>query len=300
MRIAVVGASGLIGRHLTARLTARGDEVVVLSRRATAVPGAHTVIRWDPAIDAAPTELASVDAVVNLAGESIVGRWSESKKQKIRDSRVLTTAKLAAVVGSGGPAVLVNASAVGFYGDGGDEELTEASAPGVGFLAEVCKQWEAAAEAGRARGARVVLARTGLVLAREGGALPPMARATRFGMGGPLAGGRQFYPWIHISDVAGAFLWALDNASINGPVNVSAPIPVPQRELAKALGQELHRPAIVPALRPALRLLLGEAADIVLASQRVIPKVLTDSGYRFNAPNLADALHRELGEGRAV
>ena len=295
VKIAVVGGSGLIGRHLTVLLSGRGDEVVVVSRRATPVPGAHTVLRWDPVADAVPVALGDVDAVVNLAGESIVGRWSDSKKRAIRESRVVTTTKLAEVVGSGGPSVLVNASAVGFYGDRGDAELTEQSAPGTGFLADVCKEWEAAALTARPRGARVVVARTGLVLAREGGALPPMARATRFGMGGPLGGGRQFYPWVHISDVVGAIAWALDNDSITGPMNVTAPIPVPQREIATALGQELHRPAIIPALRPAIRLLLGEAADLVLMSQRVVPRALTQSHYRFNAPNLADALHRELG-----
>ena len=295
MKIAVAGGSGLIGRHVTAFLSARGDEVVVLSRRGTPVPGAHTVLRWDPAAAVVPVELAEVDAVVNLAGESIVGRWTESKKQRIRESRTVTTKKLAEFVGEGGPGVLVNASAVGIYGDRGDAELTEQSGPGSGFLVDVCKEWEAAALSARSRGARVVLARTGLVLAREGGALPPMARATRFGLGGPLAGGRQFYPWIHVSDVVGGIVWALDNAGVTGPVNLTAPIPVPQRELASALGQELRRPAIVPAIRPAIRLLLGEAADLVLMSQRVVPKVLTDVGYRFNAPNLADALHRELG-----
>jgi uncharacterized protein len=295
MKIAVAGGSGLIGRHLTAFLSGRGDDVVVLSRRATPVPGAHTVLRWDPAADVAPAELVEVDAIVNLAGESIVGRWTESKKQRIRESRVVTTTKLAGVVGEGGPPVLVNASAVGIYGDRGDSALTEQSTPGTGFLADVCKEWEAAALSARGTGARVVLARTGLVLAREGGALPAMARATRFGLGGPLAGGRQFYPWIHISDVVGAIVFALDNTGLSGPVNVTAPIPVPQRELASALGQELRRPAIVPALRPAIRLLLGEAADLVLMSQRVLPTALTEAGYRFNAPNLADALHRELG-----
>lgn len=295
MRVCVVGGSGMIGSRLVADLAARGDEVVVVSRRAGS-NGQTSAVRWDPAEGPPPhAALAGADAVVNLAGHPIVGRWSAAKRRAIRDSRVVTTRYLAEALGAGaGPATLVNGSAVGFYGSRGEDELTEESGPGTGFLAEVCQEWEAATGAAASGGVRVVRARIGLVLDRNGGALPVLARLTKLLAGGPVGGGRQWYPWIHATDVSRALMACIDDAGLSGAVNVVGPAPSRQREVASTLGRVMGRPAFMPTPAAALRLALGEAADLVLMSGRVLPAALGASGFTFSEPSLEGALRAEL------
>ena len=297
MRVTIVGGTGLIGTRLTAGLASRGHTVTVVSRHERSVPGAVGHVTWDPATGGPPAEVMNADAIVNLAGTPVAGRWGAARKQAIRDSRVVTTARLVEAIAAAAipPSVLVNGSAVGHYGDRRDEELTEASAPGTGFLAELCVEWESTAMLAADSGCRVVLSRTGIVLAKEGGALAPMARATKLGAGGPLGNGRQWWPWIHIDDVVEALAVAIEDGTTRGPINLTAPNPARQGDLAKALGRALHRPAIMPAPTFALRLALGEAAEFLLNSQRALPAALTANGYQFRHTDLAAALDAELG-----
>jgi len=258
------------------------------------------VARWDPESGALDSSaLAGVDAVVHLAGESVAGgRWTEAKKRRIRSSRVDGTRGLAASLArlERPPRVLVSASAVGYYGDRGAELLREGSAPGTGFLAEVCQEWETATEpAARAR-IRVVRLRIGMVVSRRGGALAAMLTPFRLGAGGPVGGGAQWVSWIAIDDLVAAILHALDTASLAGAVNAVAPEPVQNRELARTLGRVLGRPALLPLPAFAARLLLGQMADeLLLASARVEPARLQATGFAFRHPTLEDALRHELG-----
>jgi uncharacterized protein (TIGR01777 family) len=243
--------------------------------------------------------LTGVQAAVHLAGESIAGaRWSADTKRRIRDSRVLGTRLLAESLArlSPRPRVLVSASAVGIYGDRGDELLDEGSPTGSGFLAEVGKEWEAATAPAADAGIRVVHLRFGIVLAREGGALPRMVRPFRLGAGGPIGNGRQWMSWIALADAVGAVLEVLGNQGASGPVNAVAPQPLRNADFAAGLGAALHRPALIPAPAFALRLLFGEMADAaLLASQRVKPARLGALGFRFRYPTLAEALRAILG-----
>lgn len=293
MHVFVTGATGLIGRAVTAALLERGDSVTALSRSAGAVralPRGVRVLEGDPTAPGRWEEaLAGCDACLNLAGESLDARWTAERKRRIRESRVRSTARVAAIVAAGGPGVLVSGSAVGFYGDRGDEELDERSAPGQGFLAEVCREWEDAAAPAAAR-ARVVLLRTGLVFAAEGGALPRLALPFRLLVGGPLGDGAFWQPWIHLSDVVGLALLALEDPRARGPLDVVSPAPVRNRELARALGETLRRPAFLPTPAAAVRLALGELAGAALASQRVLPRRALELGYRFRFPELRPAL----------
>jgi len=296
MRIAVTGASGFVGRALVAALRADGILVHALVRGAVG----PDEIGWDPAtgrIDAG--RLEGMDAVVHLAGESIAGgRWTAARKARIRQSRVDGTGLLARTLASlrQPPAVLVSASAVGIYGHRGDEALTESSAPGTGFLAEVVAAWEAAAEPAAAAGIRVVLTRTGMILDPDGGALEQMLPPFKLGVGGPMGGGRQWTSWITLEDMVAVIRWAIATPGLTGAVNVVAPAPVRNAELARALGAALHRPAVVPAPAFALRLMFGEMADeMLLASQRCLPDALLTSGFRFRHPELLPALRAVLG-----
>ncbi len=293
MHVLVTGATGLVGRALCAELLRAGHRVTALSRSAApALPAGAEPLRGDPAA-AGPWQevLRSCDACVNLAGEPLAaGRWNAARKRRIRDSRLLSAARAAEAVAAGGPRVLVQGSAVGFYGDRGDEPLTERSAAGEGFLAETCAAWEAAAAPAAAR-ARVVLLRTGIVLAREGGALPRMALPFRLLAGGPIGDGAFWQPWIHLADEVGMILWALGEERAEGPLDATAPAPLRNRELAAALGEALHRPAFLPAPALAVRLALGELADAVTASQRVLPEKALALGYRFRFPEAGPALH---------
>jgi uncharacterized protein len=295
VHVFVTGATGLIGRALSGALLARGHVVTALSRSpdaASRLPVGVRHIQGDPASPGRwEEELARADACVHLAGEPIVKglRWSAETKRRIAESRIRSTERVAAVIAAGGPSVLVSGSAVGFYGTRGDEVLDEASPAGQGFLAEVCLAWEAAAEQARDR-ARVVRVRTGIVLARGGGALPKLVLPFKLFGGGPIGGGAAFQPWIHLADEIGLLLLALEDERVEGPLDATAPEPVRQRDLAKAIGKVLGRPSFLPAPAAALRLAMGELAEVLLASQRVLPRKALERGYRFRFPEIEGAL----------
>ncbi len=297
MKILLTGASGLIGSALTAKLTDAEHEVTRLVR--SSPNRERREIQWDPSagrLDAAALE--GFDAVVHLAGESIAtGRWTAAKKERIRSSRVQGTRLLAETLArlQRPPEILVSASAIGYYGDRGDEELDEGSAPGSGFLAEVCRQWEAAAEPAGEAGIRVVHPRIGLVLSATGGVLAKMLPMFRLGLGGPIGSGRQYVSWITLDDLVGAICHVIATDSLSGPVNAVAPEPATNREFTRALGRALRRPARLPAPAFALRAMLGTMADeLLLASTRVIPRRLVDSGFAFDDPDLEPAFRRLL------
>ncbi len=294
MRVFVTGATGLVGGAVCGALLARGHAVAALSRAsgaASRLPAGARAILGDPTVPGPwQEELARCDACVHLAGEPVAqGRWTKEKKRRIRDSRVRSTENVAAVVSKGGPGVLVSGSAVGFYGSRGDEVLDEGAAPGSDFLAEVTRAWEAAAEPAAAR-ARVVLLRTGIVLAAGGGALPRLVRPFRLFAGGPLGDGTSWQPWIHLADEAGLVLFALEDERVRGPLNAVAPEPVRSRDLASAVGRVLSRPSVFPVPAAALRLALGEVAGVVLASQRAVPRKALDLGYGFRFREIQAAL----------
>lgn len=280
MRITITGASGLIGSKLAAALEQRGDEVTKVSLRA-----------GPPAADA----LAGRDAIVHLAGENVAQRWTARAREAIRDSREQGTRALVAAIEQADPRprTLVSASAVGYYGPHGDERLDEDAPPGDDFLAQVCQVWER--EANRASGLRVVTVRTGVVLDPNGGALSKMLLPFKLGLGGPVAGGRQYMSWIHVDDVVGIYVRAIDDPAWTGPVNATAPEPVTNRTFSKALGQALHRPAIAPIPGAAIRLLYGDMASIVTTGQRVIPKRALELGYTYRHPELVEALQAAVG-----
>jgi len=294
MKALVTGGTGFVGRQLLELL----DRPTVLSRdvsRGQRAVGqsAGRVVGWDPQAGPPPTEaFEGVDVIFHLAGESVAeGRWTSAQKARIRESRVVGTQNLVAGIARAKPRprVLVSASAVGYYGDRGEEELTEASAPGDDFLADVCVEWERAARVAEQHGVRVVLARTGIVLG-QGGALAKMLTPFKLGAGGPLGNGRQWMPWIHVADLARLYLHAADTTSIQGPMNAVGPHPVRNSEFTKALGRALHRPAFMPAPYLGLRLVFGEFAKVLFASQRVIPQVAIDTGFHFEYPQIAAAL----------
>lgn len=299
MHVFLTGATGLIGSALVHTLLGRGDVVTALSRSPDAprrLPPGVRHLSGDPTRPGRwEEELAATDACVHLAGEPIAaGRWTAERRRRIRESRVEATRRVAEAVRAGKPAVLVSGSAVGFYGDRGDEELDESAAPGTGFLAEVCREWEAAAEPARER-ARLVTLRTGIVLARHGGALPRLVLPFKLLAGGPLGRGRFWQPWIHLVDQLGLILFALDTPVVAGPLNAVAPAPERNRDLARAIGRVLHRPAQLPAPTLAIRLALGELAGELMASQRVVPRKALELGYRFRFPELEGALRELLG-----
>lgn len=302
-RVVVTGATGLIGRAVIGELTARGDTVVALGRdprRTTQALGSGVaVFGWPDSSNPPPAEaLDGADAVVNLLGEPISQRWTEDAKRRIRDSRVLGTRSIVAAIGAASPRprVLVSQSATGYYGPRGDERVDEDAAPGQDFLAGVVGEWEAEALTAAQHGLRVAVTRTGVVLAPSGGALEKMLPPFKAGVGGPIAGGRQYLPWIHISDVVGGILHCLDDEAASGPVNLTAPEPVTNAVFSKALGHALHRPAFAPVPGLALKLLFGEMAVIVLTGQRAIPTRLLGQGYAFRqaelGPALADVLRK--------
>ncbi|WP_427385252.1 TIGR01777 family oxidoreductase [Janibacter sp. G56] len=289
-RVAITGASGLVGGALSSSLRARGDEVIHLVRR---TPRAPHEVQWDPAAGTVPSAaLAGVTAVVNLAGAPInEGRWTPARKHELLHSRTDGTSALASAIAAGRTDIrLVNGSAVGIYGDRGDEILTEESAPGTGFLRELVQAWEGATAPAAGAGASVALARTGIVFSREGGAMGRVLPLARLGLGGPLGSGRQWWPWISLVDEVAALTHLIDRPDIVGPVILSAPAPARQRAVAKALGARLHRPAILPVPSPALKLVLGGMATEVLGSKRVSPGRLVDSGFTFAHPDLGSCL----------
>ncbi len=297
MRIAITGGTGLVGRALAAVLTGAGHEVVILSRRPGGVsgfPAGVSVEGWDTvSADRLIPVLEAVDGVVHLAGENIgSGRWTEKKKRRIRDSRVRSTEALAAAFAGCGtrPGVLVQGSAVGFYGPRGDESIPEATAPGTDFLALVCRDWEAAGESVEPLGVRRVIARTGVVLAVEGGALPRIVLPFKLWVGGAVGSGRQVLPWIHLQDEVEAIVHLLEDDGAEGAFNLAAPAAVSNRQLAHAIGKVLRRPSFVPTPGIALRVILGEMATLVLDGQRAVPERLLERGYEFRFPEVEGAL----------
>ncbi len=303
--VVITGATGLVGRHVAARFREAGWRVRALSRdpgRARRVlPGLAAAEPWDPRHGRLePAALAGADAVVHLAGAPVARRWTARVREEIRASRVDGTRLLAErlIDAVPRPPVLVSASAIGWYGDRGDAVLNEEAPPGEGFLAEVCRDWETAAGIAAAAGVRTVVLRVGIVLARDGGALPRMLPAARLGLGGPLGHGRQFWSWVHVEDVARLVLWAVETAGIEGPINATAPEPVRQAAFARELGRLLGRPAFLRTPGPVLRLVLGGFARELLASARVVPARATRHGFRFAHPGLGAALRDLLASPR--
>jgi NAD dependent epimerase/dehydratase family enzyme len=325
-RVTVTGATGLIGPQLTQALLLRGAEVTVLTRdpeRARAKLGEVTAIAWDPLAQAAPVAaLSGRDAVVHLAGAPVAQRWSSDAKRAIRESRVTGTRNLLAGLaacadanggeassgdagggtmdrgeassGGGRPRTLVSSSAIGYYGPHGEEPLDEDAPPGTDFLAQVCVEWEAEAGRASALGMRVVQVRTGIVLDAAGGALGKMLTPFRLGVGGPVAGGRQYMSWIHADDVVGMMLAALEDERWRGPINATAPEPVTNAAFSRALGRALHRPSLLPVPGLALRALYGEMAEIVTTGARAVPAKPLVLGYEFRHPQLEPALRAAL------
>jgi uncharacterized protein (TIGR01777 family) len=294
MRVAVTGATGTIGRALVAALTARGDEVTELSR-STNWPQPKAT---PPPLDA----LRGRDAVVHLLGEQIAQRWSDDAKREIRDSRILSTRNLVNALGElpegERPGVLISQSGAGWYGHRGDERLDESAPAGDDFIARLSVDWEDEAQRAEELGVRVVINRTGMVLS-ESGALAKMLPFFKAGVGGPVAGGRQYVSWVHLDDEVGAILFELDTEAASGPVNLTAPDPPTNREFSKALGRVLGRPAFAPVPALAVKALYGEMASIVITGQRAIPAKLAELGYRFKQPDLEAALRDATGSRRA-
>jgi uncharacterized protein (TIGR01777 family) len=295
MRIAVTGSSGLIGSALSHSLTADGHDVVRLVRRA---PTGPAEVRWDPhrgTVDTAGLE--GCEAVVHMAGAGIGDRrWTDSRKKELVDSRVLGTGAIARAVAAldTPPRVLVSASAIGIYGDTGDRAVDEDSPTGSGFLAELCQGWEAAADPAREAGIRTVHTRTGLVVAKEGGAWARLFPLFKAGLGGRLGDGRQFWSFIALHDEVAAIRYALDTAELSGPVNLTAPEPLTNREITAVMGRVLRRPTVAAVPESVLRLVLGELAQDVVGSQRVRPKRLLDAGFRFAFPEFDQAMTAAL------
>ncbi len=302
LRIAVTGSSGLIGTRLAAFLAACGHHVRRVVRRPPD-PDADE-ISWDPTtgrIDAAALE--GVDCVVHLAGESIAaGRWTQARKDAIRTSRVAGTRLLSETLAklAKPPRTLIAASAIGYYGDRGDETLTEDSPPGTGFLADVCRQWEAATEPAKQAGIRVVNLRIGVVLSAVGGALAKMLTPFKLGLGGVVGSGRQYMSWITLDDLVAAVHHLIVTDDVSGPVNAVSPNPVTNREFTKTLGGVLHRPTILPLPAPVVRLLFGEMGQaLLLAGTRAVPTKLQAAGFEFSHPRLEGALRHDLGKTQA-
>lgn len=299
MKALVTGATGFVGRRLVARL----PDCVVLTRdvaRAKAILGDVNAYPWDANRDRPPAEaLRDVEAVFHLAGESVAdGRWNAAKKQRLRDSRVFPTRNLIDGIAAAGlrPHTLVSASAIGYYGSRGDETLDEQSSAGSDFLADVCRQWEAEAVRGRDAGMRVVPVRIGVVLGRDGGALKKMLTPFKMGAGGVLGDGRQWMSWIHLEDLVSLMLFAASRNELEGPMNGVSPTPVTNRDFTKTLAGVLHRPAIFPVPKFAVRLAFGEVADVLLGSQRVLPRVAQQHGFEYRFPTLDGALRDILAK----
>ncbi len=297
MRVIITGGTGLIGRALAADLAAAGREVIVLSRnpqRSPAMPPGVRLEKWDGRTAQGWGDLADgAEAIVNLAGESIAGgRWTAARKRRIRESRLAAGAAVVEAVAAARqkPHVVVQASGAGYYGPRGDELILEDTLPGTDFLGQLAVEWETSTAPVEAMGVRRVVVRTGVVLSREGGALPRLILPFRFFVGGPLGRGRQWVPWIHITDEVRAVRFLMENPDAREPYNLTAPNPVPNAQMARVLGRVLGRPSWLPVPAPALRLLLGEMADVLLTGQRAVPQRLLEAGFIFRFPELDAAL----------
>jgi uncharacterized protein len=299
MRVTVTGATGRVGGALVGALLARGDEVTVLSRSPDKARRALGVdaVAWNPVAESAPRAgLDGRDAVVHLAGEDVAQRWTDDAKRRILESRENGTRNLVAGLRESDPRprVLVSASAVGWYGPRGDERVAEDQPAGSDFLAEVVTAWEREADRATDLGLRVVEVRTGVVLDKDGGALSKMLPFFKLGIGGPVAGGKQYLPWIHLDDIVGIYLAALDGRDWRGPVNATAPEPATNKDFSHALGRAIHRPALAPVPGLAVKALYGDMAEMVTAGQRAIPQRALELGYRFRHPDLDEALRSAL------
>ncbi len=307
VKVLISGSSGLVGSALARSLRAAGHQVPRLVRRRPTTPDAVSPkgngreLFWDPAAGALDSgALDGVDAVVHLAGENIAGgRWTAAMKRRISESRVAGTGLIArAVAAADPPPVLISASAIGYYGDRGDQQVDEQSVAGEGFLAGVCRRWEAATEPAAEGGARVVCPRIGVVLSRRGGALKKMLTPFRLGLGGVVGSGRQVISWIHLDDLVGVIEYALSHPDLSGPLNAVAPDPVTNRELTRTLGRVLRRPTLVPMPAPLVRLVFGEMGqELLLAGIRVAPARLVASDFVFRFGDLESALRHELRAG---
>ena len=302
MRVLVTGATGFVGRRLCEVLSESGFRVTALSRRPEMareiVPCVSQVYAWRPVEEAPPLEsLEQVDAVVHLAGESVVGRWNARKRRAIRESRVRATRNLVDAIGQAEPRprTLISASAIGYYGDQGETELTESMPAANDFLGEACRQWEREGARASEAGVRVVHLRIGVVLAAGGGALDAMLLPARLGLGGPLGSGRQWWSWIHREDLIGMVQHVLAGENLSGPFNATSSNPVRQKDFAKVLGRVLSRPAFLPTPGIALKLVLGGFATELLSSKKVLPDRIQESGYRFLFPDLEPALREIVG-----
>ncbi len=301
MKIVLFGGSGFLGTHLIQRLAPAGHTLSVVTRRPNSlidtVPTSVGVKSWFP-LEGLPSILEGADAIINLMGESIgAKRWSESRKQAIMSSRVETTRAIVDAIRKTAtkPSVLLNASAVGYYGNVPEGEVTESDPPGIDFLANVCVRWEAEALKAAELGVRVVMPRSGVVLARSGGALQRMLLPFTLFAGGPLGSGRQWFPWIHIEDEIRGMVFALENTQVSGPFNLAAPESVTMKQFCSALGKAMHRPSWAPVPSFVLRTLLGEMADaLVLGGQKVIPEKLLKSGFKFRYHGVEEALRSIL------
>ncbi len=302
MRVLISGVTGFIGSRLAETLTEAGYEVWGLSRdpgkARQKVPQLTEAFAWNPVAQQPPgNAFADVGAVVHLAGEIVAGRWTAKKMQRIEDSRVIGTRNLVkALEPLEQPPVLVSSSAIGYYGERGDTELSEEQKPGDDFLADVCQKWENEAKRAEDFGARVVLVRTGIVLAPGGGALQAMLPPFRMGAGGPMGSGKQWWSWIHRDDLVGIMQRAIEDETMNGAYNGTAPAPERQKEFGKVLGKVLRRPAFVPTPAFALKLLLGGFSTELLSSKRVVPQRLKEHRFEFRYPDLEGALRQALGK----
>jgi uncharacterized protein (TIGR01777 family) len=301
MRVAITGSSGLIGTALAGALLGDGQQVTRLIRRPPRLPDE---VRWDPrAADGGldPAAFDGVDAVVNLSGAPVAGGvWTPARKQELRASRIQSTRALVAALAKtpNPPSVLLSGSAIGWYGDTGMREVDEYGPAGTGFLADLVSDWEAAAQPARQAGLRVANLRSGIVLSRRGGMLRPLLPLFRLGLGARIGSGRQFISWISVTDHVAAVRYLLDHPGIDGPVNLTAPVPVTNAEFTAELARTLRRPAVLRVPAPALRAGLGEASGELLGSQRILPRRLLAAGFTFRYPVLAGALAAELAPGR--
>ncbi|MFO7496313.1 MAG: TIGR01777 family oxidoreductase [Desulfobacterales bacterium] len=295
MNVLITGGLGFVGRHLSRLLLEKGHHVTALGLRSNPalIPHPHfSYLSADTSRPGAWQEtVGEMDAVVNLAGKTIFHLWTERYKAEIYDSRILTTRNLVAALPQGRPVTLVSTSAVGYYGDCGEDTLTEEAPAGHDFLARLGRDWEAEALKAADQGSRVVVARFGIVLGADGGALEKMIPAFRSYLGGPLGDGTQWFPWIHIGDLTAALAFALDSESAAGPMNFTAPNPVRNRELVRELARLLNRPALMPAPGFVIRMVLGELGKTLLASQRALPEKLLQAGFAFRFPTIREALY---------